>query len=215
MHDYFNHDCVYCDEDFQRWFRMGRNLTQRIIVELCQVQTLSARHVRGFSPEQKVTAALRILCYGVPTDSTDDYICIGKTTSFRYLKLYCETIVNHFGPNFLRKPTQEDVQRITAENTKRGFPGMLGSLDCVHWTWHACPVEWAGQYKGDYPKPTVILEASATYDCWFWHAFFWLPGSNNNLNVLYKSQLFEDIKNGIAPHCNFTINDHHALKVII
>ena len=214
MHDYFYHNCVYSDMDFQRRFRMGRNLTQRIIAELCQVQPLfnyqyDARHIRGFSPEQKVTAALRILCYGLPADATDDYIRMGKTTAFRYLRLFCTTIVDHFGPIFLRKPTQEDVERITAENAERGFPGMLGSIDCMHWTWHACPVEWAGQYKGHYPKPTVILEASASYDCWFWHAFFGLPGSNNDLNVLYKSNIFEDLKKGFAPQCNFTINGNH------
>ncbi|XP_026459043.1 uncharacterized protein LOC113359665 [Papaver somniferum] len=28
------------------------------------------------------------------------------------------------------------------------------------------PTYWAGQYKGHYAKPTMILEAAASYDCW-------------------------------------------------
>ncbi|XP_026435213.1 uncharacterized protein LOC113332932 [Papaver somniferum] len=71
-----------------------------------------------------------------------------------------------------------------------------------------CPVYWAGQYKSHYPKPTVILEVVASYDCWIWHSCFGLPGSQNDINVLHKSPLFEDLKYGICPQVRFTINGH-------
>ncbi|XP_026411175.1 uncharacterized protein LOC113306457 [Papaver somniferum] len=86
---------------------------------------------------------------------------------------------------------------------------MLGSLDCMHCVWTRCSTYWAGQYKGHYAKPTVILEDAASYDCWIWHAFFGLPGSQNDINVLHKSLLFEDLKYGISPQVNFTINGNH------
>ncbi|XP_026458504.1 uncharacterized protein LOC113359021 [Papaver somniferum] len=76
---------------------------------------------------------------------------------------------------------------------------MLGSLDCMHWVWTGYPTYWVGQYKGHYAKPTVIFEAAASYDCWIWHAFFGLPGSQNDINVLYKSPLFEDLKYELSP----------------
>ncbi|XP_026399328.1 uncharacterized protein LOC113295190 [Papaver somniferum] len=99
-----------------------------------------------------------------------------------------------------------NVKEILKQNQERRFPGMLGSLDCMHWVWTGCPTYWAGQYKGHYAKPTVILEAAASYDCWIWHAFFGLPGSQNDINVLHKSPLFEDLKYGISPQVNFSIN---------
>jgi hypothetical protein len=39
----------------------------------------------------------------------------------------------------LRCPTMEDLQRILKENATRGFPGMIGSLDCMNWKWESCP----------------------------------------------------------------------------
>jgi hypothetical protein len=54
----------------------------------------------------------------------------------------------------------------------------------------------------------VILEAVASQDLWIWHAYFGLPGSHNDINVLDRSPLFKDLLNGKAPECEYTINGH-------
>ncbi|XP_062217623.1 uncharacterized protein LOC133917784 [Phragmites australis] len=41
------------------------------------------------------------------------------------------------------------------------------------------------------------------------HAFFGMPGSLNDINVLYRSHLFVDLAAGEAPKVNYTINGHH------
>ena len=83
------------------------------------------------------------------------------------------------------------MARLLDVGKKRGFPGMLGSLDCMHWTWKNCPTAYGGQYIGKEKEPTVILEAVALYNTWIWHAFFGLPGTLNNINVLDQSPLFQ------------------------
>ncbi|XP_026439318.1 uncharacterized protein LOC113338007 [Papaver somniferum] len=158
-----------------------------------------ALNIRGHSPEQKVISSLRILGYDRPPDFNDEYLRIGKTTAYKYLALFCERMINRFGPTYLRKPTDADVREILKQNQEREFPGMLDSLDFMHWVWTGRPTYWAGQYKGHYGKPTVILEANDSYDFWIWHAFFGLPGSQNDIDVLHKSPLFEDLKYGISP----------------
>ena len=52
------------------------------------------------------------------------------------------------------------------------------------------------------------MEAVASYDLWIWHAFFGLPGSNNDLNVLERSHVFNELAEGRAPAIDYLINGH-------
>jgi hypothetical protein len=68
-------------------------------------------------------------------------------------------------------------------------------------------VAWKGQFcRGDHGKPTIMLEAVASYDLWIWHAFFGTPGSNNDINVLNTSNVFFDILEGEAPVVQYSVN---------
>ncbi|XP_062098357.1 uncharacterized protein LOC133804217 [Humulus lupulus] len=69
------------------------------------------------------------------------------------------------------------------------FPGMLGSLDCIHWKWKNCPTTWAGRSG----HPTIILEVVSDYDLGICHAHFGLPSSNNDINALEASHLFSNL----------------------
>nr|GEV38953.1 reverse transcriptase domain-containing protein [Tanacetum cinerariifolium] len=55
-------------------------------------------------------------------------------------------------------------------------------------------------------NPFILLEAVASQDLWIWHAFFGVSGSNNDINVLYQSPLFNDLKTGRAPKIPFVAN---------
>ncbi|SAL95595.1 hypothetical protein [Absidia glauca] len=76
----------------------------------------------------------------------------------------------------------------------------------MHWEWKNCPTAWHGEYQGRSKKPTVILEAVASNDMWIWHHFFGLPGSVNDINVLDRSPLFNDMLHCTAPQVRYTIN---------
>uniref|UniRef100_A0A0D3BTK1 DDE Tnp4 domain-containing protein n=1 Tax=Brassica oleracea var. oleracea TaxID=109376 RepID=A0A0D3BTK1_BRAOL len=92
-------------------------------------------------------------------------------------RTFCSRNHNFFGDEYLRRPTPEDLQRLLDIGEIRGFPRMIGSIDCMHWEWKNCPTAWKGQYTRGSGKPTIVFEAVASQDLWIWHAFFGPPGA--------------------------------------
>src|ERR1044072_9286250 len=161
----------------------------------------------GLSPLQKCTSAIRMLAYGSPADVVDEYVRIGESTSIECLQRFVRGVNVVFGAEYLRKPNNTDVEHLLQMGESQGFPGMLGSIDCMHWEWKNCPVAWKGQYcRGDHGKPIIMLEAVASHDLWIWHAFFGIAGSNNDINVLNQSHVFADVLNGVAPRVQYVVN---------
>ncbi|XP_075475817.1 uncharacterized protein LOC142512858 [Primulina tabacum] len=210
FNDYFADNPRYNEAMFRRRFRMSRNLFLRIVDEVKNhdiyfTQRSDSVGRLGLSTIQKTTVALRILAYALPADATDEYIKIGESTSIQCMQRFCRAVVEVFAERYLRSPTANDVARLLYIGKQCGFPGMLGSLDCMHWKWKNCPTAWAGQYAGRSGSPTIILEAVDDYDLWIWHAYFGMPGSNNDINVLGSSNLFSNIAQGIVPRAHYTI----------
>uniref|UniRef100_A0A0D3E5D8 Myb-like domain-containing protein n=1 Tax=Brassica oleracea var. oleracea TaxID=109376 RepID=A0A0D3E5D8_BRAOL len=72
--------------------------------------------------------------------------------------------------------------------------------------WKNCPTAWKEQYSHGSGKPTIVLEAVASFDLWIWHAFFGPPGTLNDINVFDRSPVFDDIINGQVPNVTFFVN---------
>ncbi|XP_026378786.1 uncharacterized protein LOC113273251 [Papaver somniferum] len=155
---------------------------------------------------------MKCLCKGIQPDSIDDYTRMAASTIYHYIKKFCDAIMFGFNAEYMRRPIVNDIKWLMKENTARGFPGMLGILDCMHWGWRVCLMKEAGTHIGHKSYPTCVLEAVASYDRWFWHGYFGAGGSSNDLNVLKSSNLFDDNLNGIAPPCYFTINGNQYMQ---
>jgi hypothetical protein len=77
-------------------------------------------------------------------DLVDDHLAMGEIQTIDCVKHFVVAVVRVFGTTYLRAPNAEDMARILEENKARGFPGMLGYINCMHWSWKNCPAAWHG-----------------------------------------------------------------------
>ncbi|XP_026442776.1 uncharacterized protein LOC113342439 [Papaver somniferum] len=180
MNDYFTPGTGYTSRQFKQRLGMSEDLFEKLLGKLLEVDQECHQH-----PDATGTMGHSLHMKLVAVMK-----CLCKSTPDDSVDDYTH------------------VQRLLAENADRGFPEMLGSVDCMQWPWKNCPVAWKGTYRGKDKEISLVLEAVASYDLWFWHAFFGMPGSNNDLNVLAHSLLFDNMIKGVAPPCNYVINGH-------
>ncbi|XP_071688070.1 uncharacterized protein [Rutidosis leptorrhynchoides] len=140
------------------------DLTEKGLQMVCRLDLIGPT----FTTLQKCTSAIRQLAYDNTPDMWDEYLQMSEQTSILCLDYFCMCIITLYKKEYMRSPNAHDVARLhSAHEERHGFRGMLGIIDCMHWEWRNCPVVLKGQYtRGDHKKPTLMLEAVASYDFW-------------------------------------------------
>ncbi|XP_071704185.1 uncharacterized protein [Rutidosis leptorrhynchoides] len=203
--DYFFDNCTFSDDYFRRRYRMRKPLFLRIcqgIMNFSQTpipeyftyfhQRRDACGLLGFNIVQKVTSAIRQLAYAATADLFDEYLHMGEQTSYDCLNKFCKCIFHLYATEYLRKPTAQDVQRLTTKHAQiHGFSGMLRSIDCMHWRWRNCLACWKGHYTraGEAPPCTFTVNG-----CTFDKGYYLADGIYPEWSTLVKS-----FKNSIDP----------------
>ena len=86
----------------------------------------------GHSGLKNMSAVLRMLVYGVPTDSLDDWVAIAESTLILSLRIFVKYVVQIFREQYLQTLNEEDTTSLIEMGATRGFPGMIGCIDCMH-----------------------------------------------------------------------------------
>ncbi|XP_048443897.1 uncharacterized protein LOC125478994 [Pyrus x bretschneideri] len=95
------------------------------------------------------------MAYGSLVDSMDEAHGMSESTCLDTLAEFCDTIVKD---EYLYEPNQEDLDRLIRKAEDRGFPGIIGSLDCIHWDWKNCPTGWQEGFSRRLRKSTIVLK---------------------------------------------------------
>ncbi|XP_051230169.1 uncharacterized protein [Lolium perenne] len=106
---------------------------------------------------------LRMLAYGAHGDSGYDYLRMAESTTLDCFYRFRMAMIAVIRDIYLRSPTIEHTAKILAVNKARGFPRMLGSIDCMHWKLKNCLFAWQnnkGYYhaNGIYPKWATFVK---------------------------------------------------------
>lgn len=55
-----------------------------------------------------------------------------ESTAIECLRKFVKAAYEIFGKEYIRPPNEIDAGRLLNIAEQRGFPGMLGSIDCIH-----------------------------------------------------------------------------------
>ncbi len=180
VQDYFIGDaCVRADggngkrcseAEFERRFRMHRSLFNEVFVVVCLdpffIEMPDATGKPGASALQKVVSAVRQMCYGLSADGVEEFTGLGESTSRESLKQFYNSVVEHFGKEYLRRPTEEDMRGIEAVYRSKGFPGCIGCLDCAGWEWEMSPVAQQGKHNGKDKRSEIRMDVICDESLW-------------------------------------------------
>ncbi|GJY31896.1 reverse transcriptase domain-containing protein [Tanacetum coccineum] len=109
-------------------------------------------------------SAIRQMAYGNTPDAFDEYLQMSEHTARDALFFFNMCIMELYMPKYLRKPTFEDVVKIQQKhNNVHDFPGILRSIDCMHWEWKNCPVSWQVEYRKGYYLADEIYPEWASF----------------------------------------------------
>jgi hypothetical protein len=136
LESYFVDRPLYDEAQFERRFRVSRNLFNRI-------RTACERHpffqqrpncagTMGAFPLQKLVAVFRVLAYGLSFDSQDELSQLSESTVRVALREFVLIILRTFENDYLRLPDRAEAKFLLADMENRGFPGCVMSLDCTH-----------------------------------------------------------------------------------
>ena len=74
-------------------------------------------------------------------------------------------------------------QKVVGEYTARGFPGCVGSVDCVHIGWDRCPVQYTNMYKGKEGYTSIAYEVICTCRKFIQSVSVGHPGTRNEKHI--------------------------------
>nr|XP_043625483.1 uncharacterized protein LOC122596904 [Erigeron canadensis] len=145
LNDWFVQQPKYKDDYFRKKFRMDKTMFLDIVRDIEAnfsyfQEHYDARKRKSFTAIQKCTSAVRQLVTGNAPDEYDEYLCMAARIARETLDYFCDAIIRLYSLEYLRRSTSHDVARIfEAHELRHHMPGMLGSIDCTHVEWSACP----------------------------------------------------------------------------
>ena len=103
---------------------------------------------------------LRVLGRGGCFDNQYDGTGISEKAMRVFFHEFCEFFSNNFYDVFVTVPsTPEELAKVTGIYRRLGFPGAVGSIDCVHVRWDKCPFALRSSCKGKEGYPSLAYEA--------------------------------------------------------
>jgi hypothetical protein len=106
-----------------------------------------------------VLAALRILGSGCTFEAVEELTAVSEETHRKFFhEQFCRWGEKAAKEHITMPESKEDLLHVLRQYEEKGFPGCVGSIDCVHLIWDKCPAGALSSCKGKGSFPTLAFE---------------------------------------------------------
>ncbi|GJV64811.1 ALP1-like protein [Tanacetum coccineum] len=193
------------DEEFKKWFRMGKDTFEMICNELTSVVAKENTMLRDAVPvRQRVAVCIWRLATGEPLRLVSRRFGLGISTCHKLVLEVCSAIKNVLMPKYLQWPDDESAKMIKDEFVSvSGIPNVVGSMYTTHIPIIAPKISVAAYFNKRHTERNQKTSYSITVQgvvdprgvftdvCIGW------PGSMPDDQVLEKSALYQRANNGL------------------
>lgn len=192
---------------FRLRFRVPWDLYKRLVDEIRELEWFSENPDAAGRPssslELKILGVLRVLGRAFTFDDLEEVTLISKEVHRNFFHQFIRKFATHYYPLKVKPPsTEADIRSAMSEYTKAGFPGAIGSTDCVHVWWDRCSASEKVLSTGKEKYPTRVYEMTVNHRRQIYSTTGGDFGSYNDKTVVkfdgfvqkvHKGELYQDV----------------------
>jgi Plant transposon protein len=187
---------------FRRRFRVPFPLFERI-TEMTRINAWFSEEKdcagrRAAPLELKILGVLRVLGRGYCFDGIEELNFISAESNRVFFHTWCELFTKKYFSIYCNPPeTDAEISSTMAVYNRLGFPGCIGSTDCVHIRWECCASGDRFLHKGKEGYPTLSYEVTVDHTSKIIAVTHGFPGTRNDQTIVRFDGFVTDIHDGI------------------
>jgi hypothetical protein len=187
---------------FRRRFRVPFPLYERILEMTRANEWFSedydcAKH-KSAPLELKILGVLRVLGRGYCFDGIEELSYISAEVNRVFFHKWCNLFGHKYFGIYCNPPeTPEEIEKTMGIYDRLGFPGCIGSTDCVHIRWDRCASGERFLHKGKEGFPTLSYEVTVDHTSKIIAVTHGFPGTRNDRTIVRFDGFVTDIHDGV------------------
>ena len=146
--------------------------------------------------ELKILGALRVLGRGSVFDDIAEITFASESLHEEFFHQFCCKIVTLYDQFVYAPRTSVELARVESVYRQMGFPGCVGSIDCVHVAWEGCPALWRNHYKGAKGYPSIAYEVVCDHNLFILATTCGFSGTTNDKTISRYDLFVDEVKRG-------------------